>query len=137
MPWNSTNARPAKMTADKVAAALRLRAAGWSWSQLALHFRVADMTVRRAIDPQMRERLNARDRELRHERVRRARERDESVARAAHDTREFARPRVDPAALAERDRRMSVVPTLDQRFFGDPLPGRSALDQKRAQEDRR
>jgi hypothetical protein len=34
--------------------------------------------------------------------------------------------------LSDRDGVFSVVPTLEQRLFGDPLPGRSALDQKRA-----
>lgn len=34
----------------------------------------------------------------------------------------------------ELDRRLAVVPTLSQRYFGDPLPGRSVLDKMRAKE---
>jgi len=43
-----------------------------------------------------------------------------------------------PSALAERDRREELRPqqSLTAAFFGDPLPGRSALDRRRAEQQR-
>lgn len=40
---------------------------------------------------------------------------------------------IDPPAeaLVERDRLAAHTPTLSQYWFGDPLPGRSALDKRR------
>jgi hypothetical protein len=38
--------------------------------------------------------------------------------------------RVPPHVLAERDRLLDVELTANQELLGDPLPGRSALDQK-------
>jgi hypothetical protein len=41
------------------------------------------------------------------------------------------RPPVD--VLADRERRLGIVPeTLGQALLGDPMPGRSALDKRRA-----
>src|SRR4029077_4812534 len=36
------------------------------------------------------------------------------------------------ARLAERDRRLNIVPPLDHYLMGTPLPGSSALDRKRS-----
>jgi hypothetical protein len=33
-------------------------------------------------------------------------------------------------AIDERDRAFSVVETVEQHYFGDPLPGRSALEMR-------
>src|SRR3990167_7967135 len=41
-------------------------------------------------------------------------------------------PSVDPAALAELERARSAPQSLTAMFFGDPLPGRSALDNRLA-----
>jgi hypothetical protein len=43
-----------------------------------------------------------------------------------------------PSALADRDRREELRPqqSLTAAFFGDPLPGRSALDRRRAEQQR-
>jgi hypothetical protein len=38
--------------------------------------------------------------------------------------------RVPQPVLDERDRAFSIVETIQQRWFGDPLPGRSALDMR-------
>jgi hypothetical protein len=42
------------------------------------------------------------------------------------------------AALEDRDRRyeLQAQQSLTAAFFGDPLPGRSALDQRRAEQER-
>jgi hypothetical protein len=43
------------------------------------------------------------------------------------------RPRACPKQIADRDRRHTIMPRdLTAAFFGDPLPGYSALDQERA-----
>jgi hypothetical protein len=44
--------------------------------------------------------------------------------------------RPDPLALADRDRREELreQQSLTAAFFGDPLPGRSALDRRRLNE---
>jgi hypothetical protein len=44
--------------------------------------------------------------------------------------------RPDPSALAERDRREELREhqSLTAAFFGDPLPGMSALDRRRRNE---
>lgn len=36
----------------------------------------------------------------------------------------------DLRALADRDHRANLVPTINQMILGDPLPGRSALDRR-------
>jgi len=43
-----------------------------------------------------------------------------------------------PSALEDRDRRyaMRAQQSLTAAFFGDPLPGRSALDRRRAEQER-
>ena len=43
-----------------------------------------------------------------------------------------------PSALKERDRRYELQSqqSLTAAFFGDPLPGRSALDRRRAEKER-
>ena len=43
-----------------------------------------------------------------------------------------------PSALKDRDRRyeLQAKQSLTAAFFGDPLPGRSALDQRRAEQER-
>lgn len=46
------------------------------------------------------------------------------------DVRAYRRERVSHAALIERDRIASIEPTLSQYYFGDPMPGRSALDKR-------
>ena len=37
---------------------------------------------------------------------------------------------VPVAVLEDRDRAQSAQPTISQALFGDPLPGRSALDRR-------
>ena len=46
--------------------------------------------------------------------------------------------RPSPSALQERDRQyeLQAQQSLTAAFFGDPLPGRSALDQWRAEQER-
>lgn len=46
-----------------------------------------------------------------------------------HCVRSMAK--MDPAVQAERARAMSASQTLTAEYFGDPLPGRSALDHKK------
>ncbi|HVI65121.1 MAG TPA: hypothetical protein VM910_21435 [Bradyrhizobium sp.] len=43
-----------------------------------------------------------------------------------------------PSALADRERlyELRAQQSLTAAFFGDPLPGRSALDQRRAEQER-
>jgi len=43
-----------------------------------------------------------------------------------------------PSALKDRDRRyeLQTRQSLTAAFFGDPLPGRSALDRRRAEQER-
>ena len=43
-----------------------------------------------------------------------------------------------PLALKDRDRRyeLQTQQSLTAAFFGDPLPGRSALDRRRAEQER-
>lgn len=38
---------------------------------------------------------------------------------------------VPPHILEERERALSIAPSITAAIFGDPLPGRSALDRKR------
>jgi hypothetical protein len=44
--------------------------------------------------------------------------------------REASRPHVPPAVLEDRDRRSALELTANMLMFGDPPPGRSALDQR-------
>lgn len=53
--------------------------------------------------------------------------------RSVHAYRRLVRnPIPDEVVVAERDARLAVPQSLTARIMGDPLPGRSALDQQRA-----
>lgn len=94
--------------------ALRMREMGKSWGTLARHFDCSEETIRRVIDPEYRR--------VRSERY-----------RPVHDKIISNAGRFPPAEV-ERILR-TIQPdtrTLQAKFMGDPIPGRSALDKKRA-----
>lgn len=108
---------------EQIKQAKKLRAAGWTWTRLGQKFGCAWETVRRRIDPEYAE--------FRKQQINRARgvHRIGDVApllreRATRaDVRHSAESLMDDVPADTRD--------LTARMLGDPLPGRSALDQKK------
>jgi hypothetical protein len=99
-----------RLTDDERAAALALRAEGCTWAETARRLGVGTTALRLGCDPEYRERRYAENRE-----------RDRR--RAAGLVRERAVP--PPAPVLVRG-----PVTLSQFWFGDPVPGRSALDRR-------
>ena len=94
------------------------RARGWSWEATAKELGVTRERLRRALDDDYRRRQNAR---------KHLRDRGERLFRAPQEPR--------PLTRAELRKRKAQTPedgrSLTGRLFGDPLPGRSALDRRR------
>jgi hypothetical protein len=110
------------LSAEQTEEARALRASGAKWVYLAKRYQCDEGTVRRALDAGYRAK---RAEQILRAKLRRA---DERAAIA---------PRPPVASIAVREdaiRLMAAIPAdtrnLTQRIFGDPLPGRSALDRK-------
>jgi len=112
----------------EVAEARRLRSEGMTWVALARKFGCASDTVKRALDPAFRQ------------------HRAEGIKAAKANRKQGVEmPRGRPtnfvisegtAVARDAARLMALIPKdtrpLTARLFGDPLPGRSALDQRKA-----
>lgn len=102
-----------RMTEQNRAEARQLYAAGWTITAIGRHLGFLPESIRRIVD----ERYAARRRES----INKAREQRRLTSAAISQRREV-------------DASRSEVPTdtrdLTARLFGDPLPGRSALDQR-------
>jgi hypothetical protein len=96
-----------RLTDDERTAALSLRTEGCTWAETARRLGVGTTALRLGCDPEYREKRYAENRE-----------RDRR--RAASLTRERVAP---PPTVG------SPI-TLSQFWFGDPVPGRSALDRR-------
>ncbi len=112
----------------EIAEARQMRSEGMTWTALARRFGCASDTVKRALDPAFRQR--------RAEGIKAAREnRQRSVEMPRGRPANFV---ISEGTAVARDaaRLMELVPkdtrSLTARLFGDPLPGRSALDQRKA-----
>jgi excinuclease UvrABC helicase subunit UvrB len=104
------------MTADKIGVAL-----GRSTKSIKNKFIVLSQT------PEQRIKRNEYERERR-------RDRDKTFSRKAGIVFEAHKARIPDAVIAERDARYSASHRdLTAAFFGDPLPGRSALDRKQGE----
>jgi hypothetical protein len=104
------------MTADKIGVDL-----GRSTKSIKNKFHVLSMT------PEQRIKRNEYERERR-------RDRDKTFSRKAGIVFEAHKARIPDAVIAERDARYSASHRdLTAAFFGDPLPGRSALDRKQGE----
>jgi hypothetical protein len=99
-----------RFTNGEKVAALALRDEGCTWAETARRLGVGTTALRLGCDPEYRERRYAENRE-----------RDRR--RAAGLTREWAAPPPTPPTVG------SPV-TLSQFWFGDPVPGRNALDRR-------
>ena len=101
------------IAADVLARARKLRAAGKSWADIGAHFGYHENTIRKRLDPDFAD-------------SRRLRYTAPALCMRAME------PRLTPA---EAERALATVPldtrTIQARFLGDPLPGRSALDRQR------
>ena len=102
------------IAAREIARARMLRAAGTSWADIGARLGYHGNTVRRRLDPEFVV--------VRHVRY----------AKPVDSIR-TDEPRITPEEAA---RALATVPadtrTIQARFLGDPLPGRSALDKRRA-----
>ena len=100
------------IAADVLAGARKLRAAGTSWASIGAHLGYHEHTIRKRLDPDFAE-------------ARRVRYASPAPCMQTME------PRLTPA---EAERALATVPpdtrTLQARFLGDPLPGRSALDRR-------
>lgn len=112
----------------EIAEARRLRSEGMTWVALSRRFGCARDTVKRALDPTFRQH--------RAEGIKAAKEnRKQGVEMPRGRPANFV---ISEGTAVARDaaRLMALVPKdtrpLTARLFGDPLPGRSALDQRKA-----
>ena len=110
------------MTPEKEKEAHQLRAEGWSWRRIAKHFHTNSNTLMCKLYPERMERRRIKDR------ARKRFVRENGWDNVGHSVLRLDRCPDD--VLAERDRRMNLELTLSQYYFGDPPPGRSALDKK-------
>jgi len=101
------------IAAGEIARARMLRAAGTSWAEIGARLGYHGNTIRRRLDPGF---VVARH-----------------VVHAELVDSIETEPRITPEEAA---RALATVPvdtrTIQARFLGDPLPGRSALDKRRA-----
>jgi hypothetical protein len=116
---------PSKLTYEQIIEARFLRRErGMSYDTLGARYRCAAETVQRALDPEFR---IARAAGIREAKARR------QVGLAGRGVvPRYRAPQPTPGAAAERDAAFSVTPTPNMIVLGDPLPGRSALDRRRA-----
>lgn len=111
------------MTDEQVAVARRMLADKVTLKAVAEHFGVSDFVIRKRTDPAFAER--------RRQQVRAARAlrgnfiREKGFSHSKHVMDRDVRARFDEIPQDTR--------TLTARCFGDPLPGRSALDMRAAQ----
>lgn len=114
-----------ELTEEQTALVKDLRAQGMAYHRIAERLNVSLQIVHRILDPgyMARQRANwARERQ---------REREANAGILRPDLNKAAEP--PDYVLAERDCRMSLEPaSLTAAILGDPLPGQSALDQRKA-----
>lgn len=99
-------------TAEQIIIGRAMRRNGKSWGEVGALFGVAPCTAQKCVTGV--------------DRLPRAVPR--GVRRASLYPGESDRPTVSDAVLAEREHRLSLTRSLTAEFFGDPLPGYSALD---------
>lgn len=111
------------LTEDQWKLAKRMRHEGYGWNKIGKALGISGNTVHRKFEPRFDEHRRATDRAYRESHKKNLR----VGHRVCHGRDGFHVPH---DILAERDRRMNVELTLSQYYFGDPPPGRSALDKK-------
>lgn len=108
----------------------------WTRKALAHEFGVSEGTVHWVLNPEGYARLMERNRGRAREEAERRRERERGAADARRAAGSIVR--VINSTQADRDwkKNKKLIPedtrTFTQKFCGDPLPGRSALDRMRA-----
>ena len=108
-----------RLSSEEIEVAATMRANRVSWEKVARYLGVAEETVRRALDPDYRAARNevARRRYVRSER--------RASPHFADRKRLSAEDAIRALATVPADTR-----TITGKVFGDPLPGRSALDRR-------
>lgn len=105
--------------------AQEFRAAGYTYREIAAEIKVSTTHVARLLNPKLHEAAKERARQ---------RQRERNLALKNRDLASVSALRMQ--AKAELEARLAEIPddtrTTTARVFGDPLPGRSALDQRRA-----
>jgi hypothetical protein len=107
----------------KIAEARKMRSDGKSWVSICQYVGENYYAIRRVIDPEWAQSRRNGINQIRNRR--RVPERNRHSCGFITEGRETRNPDYDP-------RRDGVIQpeTLSQMFFGDPLPGRSALDRR-------
>jgi hypothetical protein len=118
-----------KLNEKQIEEAGRMRLSGKSWREIGRAFSVREETVMKAVDPFEAERIRQRFRDWR---ARNPRTSSNSPRSTSLQPQSLAgRPERD-----EVEARRAEIPEdtrgLTAWMMGDPLPGRSALDQKRS-----
>jgi hypothetical protein len=111
------------LTPKQIAQARAWLAQGWSLYRISQQFRCGSETVRAALDPKF-----ADDRRKKQVAKRR---RERRLLPAQPHVETHANLRIPEHVLAEREAARSADLTPNQILFGDPPPGRSALDRRR------
>jgi hypothetical protein len=114
------------VTPNVIERAKEMRANNVSWNQIAKTLDVSAFLVRAATEPDFRN--YRRERQRRHLQ----RERPHINHAVHHEVRGTRFPPAEVLREAERARELRLQPrSLTAELLGDPLPGRSALDQRR------
>ena len=111
--------------AEKLLLGKHYLARGYGWNGSAREIGVSAEKLRLALDPEYREKRQRYEREIRPLLPNRKR-------RRVH-VNKFVVREIPNRVLVERDHALSQSVSITASMMGDPLPGRSALDKKRAQ----
>ena len=104
-----------EFTPEELEEAKTMRGRGFTWLELGSKFQCSPQTIRSAIDPEFKKARSV------WEKKNVAKRREWKGGELVREEKEFMQLPLE----------VHPVPTtLDQIMFGDPLPGRSALDQK-------
>jgi hypothetical protein len=113
--------------------ALRLKREGRAWPEIAMEFGISAPVLRRALDPVWAEhRAGVEYRSKMRALTAQQREQEKRKTLAPNGHQDYVTRRyIPPHVLAERDIAMAAgARDLTAEFFGDPPPGRSALDRR-------
>src|ERR1035437_175977 len=127
-------------TPEQIYEARRLRGLDppWGWNKIALHLNIKYYSLRCELDSAYRERETNRTREshsIYRERKKKlpGQQRYPTRPLSADDVQQTTRLTIPHDVLADRDARMALAPqSITAMLMGDPIPGLSALGQRRA-----
>lgn len=118
-----------KLASDQVREARKMRDQGLPWTAIVAKLGVHKETIQRAVVAGFRDNINQRLRAAYRVRANGGIP-PEMYARRTHKAPKDSKFEPPPQVIAESIAARSHPLTINQSMFGDPLPGRSALDRR-------